>query len=65
MRASERLFSLVIATLALAALLGLAWGSFGCTTRTYNVYLFGDSPSIRVDAAVDKEISVDPKVSLQ
>ena len=29
MSASERLFSLVIATMALAALVGLAWGSYG------------------------------------
>jgi len=35
----------------------------GC--RTYYVYQFGDSPSINVDAKVDKEITPTVKASVQ
>jgi len=48
---SERLFSLVIATLALAALVGLLFGSFGCASRPP---LTGDSYPDQIAAQCER-----------
>lgn len=40
--------------------MALAFHWVGCTTRTYTVYMFGDSP--RVSVGVDKTETISPEV---